>query len=133
MTQAILTAHSYSTRAIESIIEAFRTFKQHRSERKVIKATERKLGKLSDYDLADIGLTRGDSWRVNSGITKVEEDEASYYFSGSSGSRYRCGKRSYMLRMNTANIWERLQTLHGGKVEMMPEDTDWMTLDWIIS
>ena len=64
MTQAILTAHSYSTRAIESIIEAFRTFKQHRSERKVIKATERELGKLSDYDLADIGLTRGDIYTV---------------------------------------------------------------------
>ena len=64
MTQAILTAHNYSTRAIESIIEAFRTFKQHRSERKVIKATERELGKLSDYDLADIGLTRGDIYTV---------------------------------------------------------------------
>ena len=64
MTQAILTAHSYSTRAIESIIEAIRTFKHHRSERKVIKATERELGKLSDYDLADIGLTRGDIYTV---------------------------------------------------------------------
>jgi uncharacterized protein YjiS (DUF1127 family) len=64
MTQAILTAHNYSTRAIESIIEAFRTFKQHRSERKVIKATEKELGRLSDYDLADIGLTRGDIYTV---------------------------------------------------------------------
>ena len=64
MTQAILTAHSYSTRAIESIIETFRTFKQHRSERKVIKATEKELGRLSDYDLADIGLTRGDIYTV---------------------------------------------------------------------
>ena len=78
------------------------------------------------------GYLYGDSWRMNSGITSVEEDEASYYFSGSSGSRYRCGKRSYMLRMNTASVWKRLQKLHGDKVEMMPEDTDWMNMDWII-
>lgn len=38
------------------------------------------------------GYLDGDSWRINSGITKVQEDEAFYYFYGSSGSRYRCGK-----------------------------------------
>lgn len=78
------------------------------------------------------GYLDGDSWRMNSGITSVKEDEASYYFSGSSGSLYRCGKRSYMLRMNTAHIWARIQELHGDKVELMPEDTDWMSMDWII-
>jgi len=25
-----------------------------------------------------------------------------------------------------------VQELHGDKVEMMPEDTDWLTMDWII-
>ena len=74
----------------------------------------------------------GNTWRMNSGITKVEEDESFFYFYGSSGSRYRCDKGSYMLRMNNAGTWAKLQELHGDKVEMMPEDTDWMNTDWII-
>jgi hypothetical protein len=78
------------------------------------------------------GYTTGDSWRMNSGITKVEEDEAFYYFYGSSGSSYRCCKESYKLRMNNAGIWDQLQQIHGDKVELMPEDTDWMKLDYII-
>ena len=78
------------------------------------------------------GYTTSDHWRVNSGITKVTEDDMCYYFSGSSGSTYRCGKKSYMLRMNNVHGWDQLQRLHGDKVEMMPEDTDWMNLDWII-
>lgn len=78
------------------------------------------------------GYTTGDSWRLNSGITKVEEDDGAYYFSGSSGSTYRCGKSAYTLRMNNAHIWNRLQELHGDKVELMPEDTDWTEMDWII-
>jgi hypothetical protein len=78
------------------------------------------------------GYITGNSWRMNSGITKVEEDESFFYFYGSSGSRYRCNKEVYMLRMNTAGAWARLQELHGDKVEMLPEDTDWMNMDWII-
>ena len=78
------------------------------------------------------GYTTGNHWRVNSGITKVTEDNMYYYFSGSSGSTYWCGKKSYMLRMNNVRIWDQLQRLHGDKVKMMPEDTDWMNLDWII-
>jgi hypothetical protein len=81
------------------------------------------------------GYLDGDSWRMNSGITKVEEDEAFYYFYGSSGSRYRCcnlTSAAYTLRMNNAGIWDQLQQIHGDKVEMMPEDTDWMNMDWII-
>ena len=78
------------------------------------------------------GYLTGDSWRLNSGITKVEEDDRSYYFSGSSGSTYHCGKESYALRMNNAYVWARMQELHGEKVELMPDDTDWMNMDWII-
>jgi hypothetical protein len=78
------------------------------------------------------GYLDGDSWRMNSGITRVEDDGDYYNFYGSSGSCYSCHNESYMLRMNNAHIWTRLQELHGDKVEMMPEDTDWMNLDWII-
>ena len=66
---------------------------------------------------------------MNSGITKVTEDDSAYYFSGSSGSTYRCGKESYTLRMNNAHIWTQLQELHGDKVEML-EDQAWIKEDW---
>ena len=78
------------------------------------------------------GYLQGSSWRMNSGITKVEEDESAYYFSGSSGSTYRCGKQSYGLRMNNAYVWDDLVTRHGDKVEMLPEDTDWNNINWSI-
>jgi hypothetical protein len=78
------------------------------------------------------GYTQGDSWRMNSGITSAEEKNSYYSFYGSSGSCYVCHKEAYGLRMNNAYIWEQLQELHGDKVEMLNEDTDWMTVDWII-
>lgn len=76
------------------------------------------------------GYTTGSSWRMNSGITKVHEDESFYYFYGVTGSIYRCGKQSYCLRTNNAYIWEQLKERYGDKVEIMPEDTDWANYDW---
>ena len=64
MTQAILAAHSYSTRAIETIIEALRSLNQYRANRKIIRATEKELSKLTDHELADIGLSRGEIYYV---------------------------------------------------------------------
>jgi hypothetical protein len=78
------------------------------------------------------GYTTGDSWRMNSGVTRVEETGDSFFFYGSTGSCYECGKESYCLRMNNAHIWTQLQEMHGDKVELMPEDTDWLNVDWII-
>lgn len=80
------------------------------------------------------GYLQGDSWQLNSGITRVEDHDegGSYVFYGASGSAYFCNKESYGLRMNNAYIWDKLKTQHGDKVDMMPEDTDWMNMDWII-
>lgn len=78
------------------------------------------------------GYTTGDSWRLNSGITAVDDVENAFTFKGSTGSVYTCGKESYCLRMNNAHIWSQLQEIHGDKVELMPEDTDWLNMDWII-
>lgn len=41
------------------------------------------------------GYEYGDAWRVNSGITNVEQDEEFYYFHGYSGSCYKCNKKHY--------------------------------------
>lgn len=78
------------------------------------------------------GYLDGSSWRLNSGITKVEEDGDYLNFYGSSGSFYKCHKESYTLRMNNAHIWAALQERHGDKVELMPEETNWFDVDWII-
>jgi len=78
------------------------------------------------------GYINGDSWRMNSGIVEVNETDDYYYFKGSSGSEYKCNKESYRLKMNNARIWSQLQELHGDAVELMPEDTDWLKVDWII-
>lgn len=41
------------------------------------------------------GYLGADSWRMNSGITKVELDGDTYNFHGYSGSIYLCHKNSY--------------------------------------
>lgn len=41
------------------------------------------------------GYLGNDSWRVNSGITKVEVDNDYYLFHGHSGSTYKCHKKMY--------------------------------------
>ena len=75
------------------------------------------------------GYTTGDSWRLNSGITLafVREDSVDFY--GNSGSLYHCRKGSYGLRMNNVDIYKKLVKAFPDKVEMMPEDTDWMGIE----
>lgn len=41
------------------------------------------------------GYLDGDSWRINSGISEVKEDDDFYYFYGYSGSCYECPKGKY--------------------------------------
>ena len=78
------------------------------------------------------GYTTGSSWRMNSGIVEVIEEDDHYLFIGSTGSTYACHKDMYGLRMNNAHIMEQLKQLHGDKVEMLDEDNDWVNMDWII-
>jgi len=90
------------------------------------------------------GYLDGDCWRMNSGIVRVEESSEVFevdsgpiaieYFDfyGYSGSRYRCNKRACGLRMNNVGVWNQLKDIHGDKVELMPEDTDWLNMDWIV-
>jgi hypothetical protein len=65
------------------------------------------------------GYTTGDSWRMNSGITRHEFDGDYWYFYGSSGSFYKCYVDSYGLRMNNAYIWEQLQEKHDLGLELV--------------
>ncbi len=55
------------------------------------------------------GYLDGDSWKLNSGIEKVEENMEGYYdFIGSSGSVYRCHKNQEMVRMNIGGVLSSL-------------------------
>jgi hypothetical protein len=62
------------------------------------------------------GYLDGDSWRMNSGITKVEEEGDYFLFHGYSGSIYRCHKDAEALRSNIAGILTELVKHHGEKM-----------------
>ena len=75
------------------------------------------------------GYLDGDRWRLNSGITRVEEDDDYYYFYGYSGSCYKCLKNAYGLKGSyiqgiLENILKQGEASNL-KIEVMPEDTNW--------
>jgi len=76
------------------------------------------------------GYLDGDSWRMNSGITSVVEENKSFEFYGESGSCYVCRKGAYRLTMATAGMYNKLVKAFPDKVELMPEDTDWLNVKW---
>src|SRR6056300_1368254 len=78
------------------------------------------------------GYLDGDSWRMNSGITRVEDHETYYSLYGYSGSVYKCWKGHYRLRMNNAGVYNNLKENEAfeGQITLMPEDTDWMNVEW---
>jgi hypothetical protein len=54
------------------------------------------------------GYLYGDSWKLNSGIQKVTEDNDFYYFYGYSGSVYKCHKNSYGTSNFTQSILDNI-------------------------
>ena len=57
------------------------------------------------------GYLDGDSWRVNSGITKIIDKEDHYLIHGASGSVYKCYKNSEIVRQNIVGILKQLTEL----------------------
>ena len=75
------------------------------------------------------GYLYGDSWKANSGITKVTQDENYYYFYGYSGSIYKCNKKSYGFASSygesvLAGFVERSKT----EITIFDDREDWTTL-----
>ena len=77
------------------------------------------------------GYTSGDSWRMNSGIVGVEEDEDYYYFIGHSGSCYKCHKNGYGFKEGMCGFSPYVQSTLELMIEKSPvpieildEDTD---------
>lgn len=74
------------------------------------------------------GYLDGDSWKINSGIKEVEEDEDYYYFIGFSGSCYKCHKKGYGVATSYGqSLLDKI--LDTKKVELMDEQTNWTSLD----
>jgi hypothetical protein len=70
------------------------------------------------------GYLGGSSWRLNSGITKVEVDGDCYLFYGHSGSIYKCHKDLYGLTLLMSNVAYSIKD-RGGE---MLEDQDFTNL-----
>lgn len=72
------------------------------------------------------GYTTGDTWRMNSGITRVEDAADHWRFYGASGSCYVCDKRGYAMRMSMSGTYNQIKD----HVELLDKDTDWMNVEW---
>jgi uncharacterized protein YjiS (DUF1127 family) len=62
MTQAIIAASN--ALHISAILDFFRDLKRSYAHAKRVKATIKELSRLSDRELNDIGLARGDIWAI---------------------------------------------------------------------
>jgi hypothetical protein len=74
------------------------------------------------------GYLDGDSWRMNSGIARVDKRVHNWEFYGLSGSVYICYEGDYGLRINNAGVYNRLKEHFGDQIELMHKDTDWSTI-----
>lgn len=79
------------------------------------------------------GYLNGDSWKMNSGITKVTKEEDCYLFEGYSGSVYKCHENTYGSNNYGAsillNIIKKSDEV-GVYIDVLPEDTNWLDLSF---
>ena len=64
MTQLILIQANFLQNAIRALLDLFKDIKSTRKETSQARKTMRMLNSLSDKDLLDIGICRGDIWNV---------------------------------------------------------------------
>ena len=64
MSQAILTAHGFLTQGVEGFMDFMKSVNEKRIHRKAIRMTEKELAKLSNAELDDIGISRGDIYSI---------------------------------------------------------------------
>ena len=92
----------------------------------VFKVKETGLYKLLGGSLVSDGYLNDKSWRVNSGITHIEDDGQNWLFHGTSGSVYVCAKTAYAMRMAMGKVFYTIKD----SVDLLDEDTNWMELDY---
>lgn len=79
------------------------------------------------------GWAGSDSWKLNSGITKVTIEGFVYSFEGASGSTYECHTDCYGTNMYgqgvLMNMIEKSEKA-GITVEVLPEETNWLEINY---
>jgi len=79
------------------------------------------------------GYAGADTWKLNSGITKVSLVENVYSFEGSSGSVYHCHKDCYKTNLYGHGIINNLidrAEAQGVTIEILPEQTNWLEINY---
>ena len=79
------------------------------------------------------GYLDGDSWKLNSGITKVTEKDDYFFFDGSSGSVYACRKGMYGATGYGYGILKHMTdkaSKNGIIIEVLSEETDWTKINY---
>ena len=79
------------------------------------------------------GYLGSDSWKLNSGITKVTEATDYFFFDGSSGSTYACRKGTYGANSYGYGVLENMVNKaleHGVTIEVLPEETNWLEINY---
>lgn len=77
------------------------------------------------------GYARGDSWKLNSGITKVTKEGYVYSFEGSSGSVYECHEDCYGTNFYGGSVLDDMIKKAkdaGINIEVLDEHVDFMEL-----
>ena len=64
MTQLILIQANFLQNAIRALLDLFKDANSSRKEMSTARKTIKELNKLTDKDLLDIGICRGDIWSV---------------------------------------------------------------------
>ncbi len=76
------------------------------------------------------GYLYGNSWRMNSGITRVEKTEHAFLFYGHSGSCYKCGFNNYGIHLESSGVVTQLSKMPNVTAEVLSDQTDWETIDY---
>lgn len=72
------------------------------------------------------GYLDGDRWRLNSGIKKIEQDKTFYYFTGFSGSCYKCHKKRYGTTTSYGlGVLNKIIKQGKGQIKLMKDVVDW--------
>lgn len=80
------------------------------------------------------GYMQGQSWKLNSGCFKVEQDGDYFIFHGYSGSTYECHKKSYGYTVMTIGVLNSFETqlaaVKGMTIDVLSETTNFMEIDY---
>jgi hypothetical protein len=79
------------------------------------------------------GYAGSDSWKLNSGVTRVSKTGYVYSFDGSSGSVYECHESAYGTNMYGGGVLDGMikrAADNGIKIEILDETVDFMNLTY---